>query len=117
MMRSFLFDGARYSDQELMLNERLEAWRARPELDEARRSSDAIQRDLSADLQKITQPVLQLHGRNDVIAPLEGALRLLNYLPDSRLIVFNRCGHWIPIERPDEFARYVIDFVENAREK
>lgn len=117
MMHSFLFDGARYSDEELMLQARLDSWLARPELDEARRQSENVQRDVSAELGKITHPVLQLHGRNDVIAPLEGALRLLNYLTDSRLIVFNRCGHWIPVERPAEFARYVIDFVTNAREK
>jgi 2-hydroxy-6-oxonona-2,4-dienedioate hydrolase len=114
MMNCFLYNGQQYSDEELMLRERLEAWLSRPEQDEARRCSDSIQRDLSADLHKIRVPVLQIHGRNDRVSPLESALRLLNYLPDSRLVVLNHCGHWIPFEKPQEFCRLIIDFVKNA---
>ncbi|HZU08111.1 MAG TPA: alpha/beta hydrolase [Chloroflexota bacterium] len=114
MMHCFLYNGQQYSDEELMLRERLEAWLSRPEQDEARRRSDSIQRDLSADLHKIRVPVLQIHGRNDRVSPLEGALRLLNYLPDSRLVVLNHCGHWVPFEKPQEFCRLVIDFVKNT---
>jgi 2-hydroxy-6-oxonona-2,4-dienedioate hydrolase len=111
MMHAFFYDGPSYSDEELMLEARLKAWLDRPELEQARRQSANVQRDLTAELHKITVPVLQMHGRNDVIASLEGAVRLLNYLADSRLIIFNHCGHWIAAERPGEFARYVIDFL------
>jgi 2-hydroxy-6-oxonona-2,4-dienedioate hydrolase len=111
MMDCFLYDGPSYSDDDLMLQQRLDAWLARPDAQEARRNSKSIQRDLSADLHKITVPVLQLHGRNDRIAHLESALRLLSLLPDSRLMVFNHCGHWVPIERPAEFCRLVLDFL------
>jgi 2-hydroxy-6-oxonona-2,4-dienedioate hydrolase len=114
MMHAFLYDGARYGDDELMLTARLDAWRSRPELEAARRASENVRRDLTAELCTITQPVLQLHGRNDLIAPLESALRLLSALPDARLLVFNRCGHWIPFERPAEFARATLDFITNA---
>jgi 2-hydroxy-6-oxonona-2,4-dienedioate hydrolase len=115
MMHSFLYNGSSYSDEELMLQQRLDAWLARPELEEARRQSTGGQRELSgADLAKITCPVLQMHGRNDLVAPLEGALRLLSGLPNSRLITFGNCGHWIPVERPVEFARYAVDFVKNG---
>ena len=112
MMHAFFFNGASYSDEELLLESRLQSWLSRPELEAARKQSESVQRDVSAELARITQPVLQMHGRNDLISSLEGAVRLLNYLSDSRLIVFNRCGHWIPFERPDEFARYVTEFVE-----
>ena len=111
MMNAFLHDGPSYSDAELMLAERLAAWTARPDLDLARRQSDNIRRDLAADLHRIQVPVLQLRGRNDRVSSLEGALRLLNYLEDSRLVIFNRCGHWLPVERPDEFCRMVADFL------
>lgn len=113
MMHAFLYNGSSYSDEELLLQERLDAWLARPELEQARRSSDPMQRDLSAEVRKVGCPVLQMHGRNDLVAPLEGALRLLSALPNSRLITFGNCGHWIPFEKPALFARYVIDFVEN----
>lgn len=115
MMHSFLYNGSSYSDEELLLESRLQSWLARPELDAARKQSESVQRDLTADLHRITRPVLQMHGRNDLIAGLEGAVRLLNYLNDSRLIVFNRCGHWIPVERPDEFAGYVSEFLGRAQ--
>jgi 2-hydroxy-6-oxonona-2,4-dienedioate hydrolase len=114
MMNSFLYRGEDYSDADLMLAERLAAWLARPELDQARRNSGPGQRDLSADLHKIKVPILQIHGRNDRVSPLEGALRLFNHLENTRLVIFNHCGHWAPIERPDEFARLVIDFVKHT---
>ncbi len=114
MMDSFLYDGPAYSDEELMLAERLAAWLARPELEQARRASESVARDLSAQLPKLARPVLQMHGRNDLISPLEGALRLLSALPDSRLVVFGRCGHWIPVERPDEFSRLALDFLAHT---
>jgi 2-hydroxy-6-oxonona-2,4-dienedioate hydrolase len=111
MMNAFLFNGAQYGDDDLMLQARVDAWTSRPELDEARRASENVQRDVSASLVTIKVPVIQLHGRNDLIAPLESALRLFNYLPNSRLVLFSQCGHWIPVEKPAEFARYVTDFV------
>jgi pimeloyl-ACP methyl ester carboxylesterase len=114
MMNAFLYEGAQYSDDDLMLQARVDAWTSRPELDEARRASENVQRDLSAQLGSLTLPVLQMHGRNDLIAPLENALRLFNYLPNSRLVLFSRCGHWIPVEKPNEFVRYVTDFVQHG---
>jgi 2-hydroxy-6-oxonona-2,4-dienedioate hydrolase len=115
MMNSFLYDGESYSDDELMLQARLDAWLSRPELEKARRESERVQRDLTADLKKIKVPALQIHGRNDRVSPLESALRLFNYLPDTRLVILNRCGHWAPVEQPEEFVRLVMDFLENAK--
>lgn len=114
MMDAFLYEGKQYSDADLLLADRLAAWTSRPELDEARKKSQNVQRDVSAQLPGLKVPVLQLHGRNDLIAPLESALRLFNYLSDSRLIVLSKCGHWIAYERPDLFARYVTDFIEHG---
>lgn len=113
MMHSFLYNGSAYSDDELMLEARLESWLARPELEQARRQSDNIQRNVNEDLPKIKVPCLLIFGRDDrVLGGPEGALVLLNYLRDARLVILNKCGHWIPFERPDEFGRLVIDFVK-----
>lgn len=114
MMDAFLYNGAQYSDEELMLQARVDAWTSRPQLDEARKASENVRRDLGANLGKLTLPIIQLHGRNDLIAPLESALHLFNHLSNSRLILFSQCGHWIPVEKPAEFARYVTDFVLNG---
>ena len=93
--------------------QRVAAWRSRPDQQEAWRNSKSIQRDLSADLHKIQVPVLQINGRNDRVQHLETALRLMNHLADSRLMIINRCGHWVPFERPDEFSRLVHDFLSH----
>lgn len=41
----------------------------------------------------------------------EGALKLVTLIPDSRLVLMNRCGHWLQLEHADEFNRLVADFV------
>lgn len=115
MMNSFLYNGSKYSDEELMLKERLDAWLSRPELEKARAASERVQRDLTNDLKKIKVPVLQIHGRDDQVSPMEAALRLFNHLHDTRLVILNRCGHWAPVEQPAEFARLVLDFLDNAK--
>lgn len=113
MMHQFLYEGAKYSDTELMLQERLDSWLGRPELEEARRASDNVQININEELRKITAPALLIHGRDDAImGGPEAAIVLLNYLRDARLVILNRCGHWVPFERPDEFSRLVIDFVK-----
>jgi pimeloyl-ACP methyl ester carboxylesterase len=113
MMNCFLYDGPSYSDEELMLRERLEAWLSRTDQQEARRNSRNVERDLWGDLHRIQAPVLQISGRNDRLGGVERALALFNALPDSRLVVLNRCGHWIPAEKPGEFSRLVIDFLRD----
>jgi len=32
-------------------------------------------------------------------------------LPNATLTVLERCGHLVPIEHPDAFARLVLDFL------
>jgi pimeloyl-ACP methyl ester carboxylesterase len=114
MMNAFLYEGEKYSDEDLLLKERLEAWLSRPDQEEARRASDRTQRDLSKDLPKLNIPVLQIHGRFDRVSPMESGMRLFNHLPNSRFVILNHCGHWAPIEKPAEFARLVIDFIHNG---
>lgn len=116
MMHSFLYNGESYSDEELLLRQRLDSWLARPELEEARRASENVQLNVNEDLKRITAPSLLIFGRDDrVLGSPEGAIVLLNYLKDARLVILNQCGHWVPFERPDEFSRLVTDFVLNHR--
>jgi 2-hydroxy-6-oxonona-2,4-dienedioate hydrolase len=66
---------------------------------------------LSDRLSEITAPTLIIHGRDDRTVPFENALRLLAAVPDSRLVLFNRCGHWAQLEHAAEFNRLVAQFV------
>ncbi len=63
-----------------------------------------------ADVRKITQPALVIHGRDDTIVPLSNSLKLHALLQKSDLHVFGECGHWTQIEKKDPFVKLVMDF-------
>ncbi|WP_432984051.1 alpha/beta fold hydrolase [Dactylosporangium sp. CA-233914] len=65
-------------------------------------------------LVQITAPTLLLHGRDDRVVPYEHSLNLLARIPNSRMVLLNRCGHWAQIEHADEFNRLVADFVDRT---
>lgn len=60
----------------------------------------------------LAHPVLLIHGRDDRVVPLETSLRLADLLPDARLVIYPRCGHWVQIERRVEFPELVAAFLE-----
>jgi pimeloyl-ACP methyl ester carboxylesterase len=64
-----------------------------------------------SDLRRLTHPVLLVHGRDDRVVPLETSLRLAEVLPDARLAIYPRCGHWVQIERRVEFPALVRSFL------
>jgi 2-hydroxy-6-oxonona-2,4-dienedioate hydrolase len=66
-----------------------------------------------AELASISVPALIFHGRDDRVVHYEHALKLVSLIPNSRLVLFNRCGHWAQLEHADEFNRIVADFVAN----
>ncbi|OYO05335.1 alpha/beta fold hydrolase [Enemella evansiae] len=62
---------------------------------------------------EIGVPALLIHGRDDRVVSFESTLFLAANIPDSRAVLFNRCGHWAQLERAEEFNRLVTDFVLN----
>jgi 2-hydroxy-6-oxonona-2,4-dienedioate hydrolase len=66
------------------------------------------------ELASITAPLLLIHGRDDRVCGMEHSLKLLSATANSRLVIFNRCGHWAQLEHPEEFNRLVTDFVQHA---
>ena len=58
----------------------------------------------------VTAPTLVLHGRDDRVIPFELGLRLLQGIPNCELHAFGRCGHWVQVERRDDFVRLVLEF-------
>ncbi|MFD8339901.1 alpha/beta fold hydrolase [Streptomyces solisilvae] len=57
-------------------------------------------------------PTLVIHGRDDRTVHYEMALRAHSVIPDSRLLMFNRCGHWAQLEHAAEFNATVKHFLE-----
>ena len=65
-----------------------------------------------AELASITAPVLLVHGREDRVVPWRSSsAQLVDLLPDGRLHVLSRCGHWTMIERTAEFLAVVEPFL------
>ena len=66
------------------------------------------------DIRKIEAPALIIHGREDVIVPVDVAYRFSALLPHAELHVFGECGHWTQIEKKDRFVEVVIPFLTAA---
>ena len=67
--------------------------------------------DVTRNLNKIMVPTLVVHGDKDWVVPLEFAKILAQEIPNSRLEVFERCGHSPQLEEPDRFVSLVFDFL------
>jgi 2-hydroxy-6-oxonona-2,4-dienedioate hydrolase len=69
---------------------------------------------VASNLPKLEVPTLAIHGRNDRTVHFENSLRLVSTIPNSRLILLNRCGHWAQLEHAEEFNRLVGSFIAEA---
>jgi pimeloyl-ACP methyl ester carboxylesterase len=66
---------------------------------------------LEARLDDVTMPVLLLWGREDRVTRLSSGERLQNDLPNARLQVYPRCGHFPMIEAARPSRRDLIAFL------
>ncbi|WP_054709940.1 alpha/beta hydrolase [Bacillus sp. JCM 19041] len=67
--------------------------------------------DLTSDqLQSISQYTLLLAGISDPLIPVKTSERLYHDLPNSELVLLDKCGHLIPEERPKEVAEKILFF-------
>lgn len=65
-----------------------------------------------AELASVGAPVLLVHGRDDRVVPWRSSSgQLVDLLPDARLHVLSRCGHWTMIERTADFLAVVEPFL------
>jgi pimeloyl-ACP methyl ester carboxylesterase len=67
--------------------------------------------DLTDEMMRFGCPTLVIWGRNDRVCHFEIGIRTMNLIPNSRLIVLRDTGHWVPYERPAEYAAHVINFL------
>jgi 2-hydroxymuconate-semialdehyde hydrolase len=62
-------------------------------------------------IRNLGHETLIVHGREDLVIPLESSERLHRLIDRSQLHVFGRCGHWTQIEHGERFVRLVADFL------
>lgn len=72
---------------------------------------------LERDAHLITQQTLLVWGEADVDVPVRHGERLHAQIPNSRLIVFRRCGHLPQEERPVEFAGLIAGFCKSMKDR
>jgi pimeloyl-ACP methyl ester carboxylesterase len=65
---------------------------------------------LLSSLGKITAPTLILWGKQDKIIPVKHA-PIAARIPGSKLYIYDKCGHAVMMERPDEFNKIVMNFL------
>ncbi|MEV7006617.1 alpha/beta hydrolase [Streptosporangium sp. NPDC051022] len=78
------------------------------------KANGTVNEDLSGLMPSIEKPVLLLWAMNDQFSSLEYGLLFARLLPQSRLIMLPRCGHWAHVERPEEFTRITAAFLEEG---
>jgi 2-hydroxymuconate-semialdehyde hydrolase len=72
---------------------------------------------IEQDAPRIKQPTLLIWGADDPEIPLAHGRKLFELMPNSRLIVFNRCGHMPMEEHPREFTEVLTRFCSDARKR
>jgi 4,5:9,10-diseco-3-hydroxy-5,9,17-trioxoandrosta-1(10),2-diene-4-oate hydrolase len=67
--------------------------------------------DLTDRLGELAMPILGFWGWEDRFCPATGAEKIVAACPDARMTLYSRCGHWVMIERADDFNREVLHFL------
>ena len=66
------------------------------------------------EISQVEHPVLLVHGREDVIVPVDCSIRGNKLLKNSDLHIYSNCGHWSQFERAAEFGALVHNFLSQA---
>jgi 3-oxoadipate enol-lactonase len=79
------------------------------------RSCEALAEMLPADTSRIGCPALLVTGDEDVVAPPQAVRMLGERIAGSRVEVLRGCGHWPPVEKPEECTDLLKRFLLERR--
>jgi len=65
-------------------------------------------------LAKITTPTLVIHGKADVLVPVDGGIDTAKHIPDAELKLIEGMGHDIPKELVPKIVRLISGHVSKA---
>ncbi|MBN9133186.1 MAG: pimeloyl-ACP methyl ester esterase BioH [Nitrosospira multiformis] len=71
--------------------------------------------DLRRKLRNIVQPVLLIHGENDVIACPEAAEWMKQQFQDAELVMLPDCSHVPFLSYPDKFVANIVRFTDELK--
>jgi 4,5:9,10-diseco-3-hydroxy-5,9,17-trioxoandrosta-1(10),2-diene-4-oate hydrolase len=70
--------------------------------------------NMTEQLHQLRCPVFGFWGVNDQFNPVGGTMKLMENCPQARMVLVNRCGHWVQVEHREMFNRSCIDFLKNG---
>jgi len=76
------------------------------------RSCEALAEMVPADTSRIECPTLLVTGDEDVVAPPQAVRMMSERIAGSRVEVLRGCGHWTPVEKPEECEGLLKRFLE-----
>jgi 3-oxoadipate enol-lactonase len=79
------------------------------------RTCEALAEARPAAVDRIEAPVLLVTGDEDAVAPPQAVRAMAERMKQARAVVLNRCGHWTPVERPEDCSRELRDFLSAQR--
>ena len=82
------------------------------------RNCEALAGCVPAAVERIEAPTLLVTGDEDVVAPPQAVRAMAERLGGAssvRTVVLPRCGHWTPVERPQECGRELRQFLSAQR--
>lgn len=78
--------------------------------------SKSARRDhLTDELHLVTQPVLLLWGKQDIVTPPAACRAFHSALPNARMVWVDRCGHVPMVEQPAIFAQALSAFADEVK--
>jgi 3-oxoadipate enol-lactonase len=79
------------------------------------RSCEALAGAQPAAVDRIACPTLLVTGDEDGVAPPQAVRLMAEKIVGARVVVLPRCGHWTPVERPEECQRALSEFLSSVR--
>ena len=64
-------------------------------------------------LQQITQPVLVVNGKNDIMVPTINSFTLCQHIPNAQLIIYPDSGHGALFQYPNLFVTHTTIFLDS----
>lgn len=111
LLTTLVYDPGNLTDD--VLRERYET-SVDPELIAVNTGPRPENQDLTGEFARIAAPTLIVWGLEDRAGPLDVGIMMTRAIPDARLHVFNKCGHWAQVEKSDEFNEVVLSFLARS---
>lgn len=67
--------------------------------------------NVNKNLKDVRSQTLVVSGENDSTVPLQDQIKLVKGIKDAKHVIISKAGHAVTVEKPDEFNRVLIDFL------